>query len=187
MVQALVHELSKSLSGQSLVTLISQAEIAAIVDRLATELDRDYAGRTPVLVGLLKGSFVFVADLARAMKTSLQDVEFMRLSSYGSGTVSSGQATLVAGLPRAAIAGQDVIVVEDIVDTGITISTVLSYLREYQPASLKLCTLLDKPARRQIPVPIDYVGITIPDQFVVGYGIDYDQQYRQLPDIYTIE
>jgi hypoxanthine phosphoribosyltransferase len=170
-----------------LVTLISQAEIAAIVDRLAAELDRDYAGRTPVLVGLLKGSFVFVADLARAMKTPLRDVEFMRLSSYGSGTVSSGQATLLAGLPREAIAGQDVIVIEDIVDTGITISTVLDYLRAYHPASLKLCTLLDKPARRKIPVKIDYVGLAIPDRFVVGYGIDYDQKYRQLPDIYTLQ
>jgi hypoxanthine phosphoribosyltransferase len=121
------------------------------------------------------------------MKTPLRDVEFMRLSSYGSGTVSSGQATLLAGLPREAIAGQDVIVIEDIVDTGITISTVLDYLRAYHPASLKLCTLLDKPARRKIPVKIDYVGLAIPDRFVVGYGIDYDQKYRQLPDIYTLQ
>jgi hypoxanthine phosphoribosyltransferase len=114
-------------------------------------------------------------------------VEFLRLSSYGDTTVSAGHATVSMGLSPEASTNQRVVVVEDIVDTGLTTDTALRYVQRYQPASLQLCTLLDKPARRQVPVPIDYLGHTVPDRFIVGYGIDFAQQYRQLPAIYTLE
>ncbi len=172
---------------RKLVHLISEEKIAATVRRLAQELDRDYQNRSPMLVGVLKGAFIFLADLVRNMKTPLYSIEFMRLSSYGSSTVSSGQAEVVIGLPEEIVRGQDVVLVEDIVDTGITTATALDYLRRYQPASLKLCALLDKPARRQVPVTIDYLGLSVPDRFIVGYGIDFNQKYRQLPAIYALE
>jgi hypoxanthine phosphoribosyltransferase len=167
--------------------LIAQATIAAAVQRLAQEIDRDYEGRSPLLLGILKGSFIFLADLVRAMQVPIRDVEFMRFSSYGSSTTSSGQAQMQMGIAAEAIVNQDVIVVEDIIDTGITTTAALEMLRQYHPASLKLCALLDKPARRRQPVQIDYLGFTIPDRFIVGYGIDFNQQYRQLPAIYELD
>ena len=170
-----------------LTLLISTAEIVATVQRLAQELDSDYQQRTPVMIGLLKGAFVFLADLIRHMHTPLRSVEFLRLSSYGDATMSVGHATISMGLAPEAVTNQHVIIVEDIVDTGITTDTALQYVQRYEPASLKLCTLLDKPARRQVPVTIDYLGHTVPDRFIVGYGIDFAQQYRQLPAIYTLE
>ncbi|MCX7595911.1 MAG: hypoxanthine phosphoribosyltransferase [Fischerella sp.] len=169
-----------------LVPLISQAEISATVSRLSQELDRDYRHRSPVLVGILKGSFIFLADLARSMQTPISNIEFIRLSSYGSSTVSPGKASIIMGLSEEVVKGHDIILVEDIVDTGITTATALDFLNSYQPASLKLCALLDKPARRKVPVTIDYLGFTVPDHFVVGYGIDFDCKYRQLPAIYYI-
>jgi hypoxanthine phosphoribosyltransferase len=171
----------------SLTLLISQEDIADAVTRLAQELDRDYAQHSPMLVGILKGSFVFLADLMRAMQTPIANVEFLRLSSYENAMVSSGHASVVLGLAEEVIRDQHVILVEDIVDTGITTNTALEYLQRHQPASLALCALLDKPARRQVPVTIDYLGLTIPDRFIVGYGIDYAQHYRQLPAIYALE
>jgi hypoxanthine phosphoribosyltransferase len=167
--------------------LITQATIAAAVQRLAQEIDRDYEGCSPLLIGILKGSFIFLADLVRAMQVPIRDVEFMRFSSYGSSTTSSGQAQMQMGVAAETIVNQDVIVVEDIIDTGITTTTALTILRQYHPASLKLCALLDKPARRRQPVQIDYLGFTIPDRFIVGYGIDFNQQYRQLPAIYGLD
>lgn len=172
---------------KKLICLISPEEIATIVRRVAQELDRDYENRSPVLVGMLKGAFVYLADLIRHMQTPIRNLEFIRLSSYGASTVSSGRALVVTGLPKGTVTGQDVILIEDIVDTGITTRAALRYLRRDQPASLRLCTLLDKPGRRRVPVTIDYLGQTVPDRFVVGYGIDFDQQYRQLPAIYTLE
>jgi hypoxanthine phosphoribosyltransferase len=171
---------------RKLVHLISTEAIAVTVNRLAQELDRDYENRAPLLVGILKGSFIFLADLVRKMKTPICSIEFICLSSYGASTVTSGQATMIMGLPKEKVIGKDVIVIEDIVDTGITTATVLNYLKSYNPASVKLCTLLDKPARREMPVTIDYLGLTIPDQFIVGYGIDFNQKYRQLPAIYAL-
>lgn len=173
--------------ARKLVELLSEAAIAATVIRLAGELDRDYADRSPVVIGILKGSFVFLADLVRKMQVPIGQVEFIRLASYGNSTVSSGQASVLMGLSEQAIVDRDVVLVEDIVDTGITTTRALDYLSHYQPASLKLCALLDKPARRRVPVTIDYLGATVPDCFVVGYGIDFDQQYRQLPAIYALE
>ena len=169
------------------VLLFSREELAAAVKRLAQELDQDYRHRCPVVVGILKGAFVFLTDLVQQMDTPLRSIEFLRLSSYGAGTVSSGRAKVVMGLSAQVIEGQEVILVEDIVDTGITTTAALRYLRRLRPASLKVCALLDKPARRRVAVAIDYLGFTVPDRFLVGYGIDLDQRYRQLPEIYYLE
>lgn len=180
-------ELSEGAVAGKLVCLISQEELAATIKRLAAELDRDYRQRSPVLVGVLKGAFIFLADLVRCMETPLRSIEFLRLASYGSATESSGRARVVVGLPSGVVMGQHVILVEDIVDTGITTATALRYLRRLRPASLKVCALLDKPARRRVLLTIDYLGLTVPDRFLVGYGLDLDQQYRQLPEIYALE
>ena len=165
--------------------LISRDEIAKAVDRLAWEIKRDYQGKQPLLIGILKGSFVFMADLIRQLDLPLE-LDFVKLSSYGTGRESSGKVRVVQGL-KTLIKGRDVLVVEDIVDTGITTSFLLDYLRKRKPASLKLCALTDKPSRHRVPVSIDYLGFTVPDKFIVGYGIDCDERFRNLPDIYGIE
>lgn len=173
--------------NRNLVHLISQAEIIKTVGRLAREIEQDYQDRSLVLVGILKGSFIFLADLVRELDIPINNIEFIRLSSYGSSMVSSGQAKITMSPPPKAIAGKDVVVIEDIVDTGITTDTALGYLQNFHPASLRLCSLLDKPARRQVSVKIDYLGFTVEDRFIVGYGIDFDQKYRQLSDICYLE
>jgi len=165
--------------------LISRGEIAKAVDRLASQINRDYQGKQPLLIGVLKGSFVFMADLIRQLNLPLE-LDFVRLSSYGAARESSGKVRIVQGL-KTPIKGRDVLVVEDIVDTGITTSFLLDYLMKRKPASLKLCALTDKPARRRVPVSIDYLGFTVPDEFIVGYGIDCDEKFRYSPDIYTLE
>lgn len=174
------------MAADPLVPLISQAEIATAIARLAQQIDADYQQKSPVVIGVLKGSFIFLADLVRAMQTPIQRIELLRFSSYGTAMVSSGQATLLMGLTTEVLTGQDVILVEDIVDTGLTTTAALHYLKPFAPASVKLCSLLDKPNRRQVPVTIDYLGFTVPDRFIVGYGIDHAEQYRQLPAIYTL-
>lgn len=173
--------------ADTLVPLITPQELAATVQRLAQEIDQDYGDRSPIIIGILKGSFIFLADLVRQMQTPIQRIELIKLSSYGSGTVSSGKVQMQMDIPVELIVNQDVIVVEDIVDTGLSLSTAIAALRLYNPASLKLCALLDKPDRRKVPVTIDYCGIMIPDKFIVGYGIDYAEKYRQLPGIYVVE
>ena len=165
--------------------LIAKEEIEAAVKRLATEIKRDYQDKHPLLIGVLKGSFVFMADLIRQLDFPIE-VEFISLSSYGRGMESSGKVKVVQGL-RAKIKGRDVLVIEDIVDTGQAISFLMDYLRKKKPASLKLCALTDKPSRRQVPVTIDYLGFTVPNKFIVGYGIDWDEKFRYLPGIYTVE
>jgi len=165
--------------------LISRAEIAKAVDRLAREIKRDYQDKQPLLIGVLKGSFVFMADLIRQLDLPLE-LDFVRLSSYGAARESSGKVRVVQGV-KTPIKGRDVLVVEDIVDTGITISFLLDYLKKKQPASLKLCTLTDKPSRRRVPVPIDYLGFTVPNKFIVGYGLDLNQRFRNLPHICVLE
>jgi hypoxanthine phosphoribosyltransferase len=165
--------------------LISRDKIAKAVDRLAREISRDYQGRQPLLVGILKGSFVFMADLVRRLDLPLE-LDFVRLSSYGSAKESSGKVRASLGL-QTRIKGRDVLVVEDIVDTGITVSFLLDYLMKKKPASLKFCALADKPSRRRVPVSIDYLGFAVPDKFVVGYGLDCDERFRNLPDIYVME
>ncbi len=165
--------------------LFTRNEISETVNRLATEINRDYAGKELLLVGVLKGSFVFLADLIRLLDFPLE-VEFIGLSSYGSGTKSSGKVRVGRGL-RTQVRGRNVLVVEDIVDTGLTTGYLLDYLRKNKPASLKLCSLTEKPSRRKTPVTIDYLGFTVPDKFVVGYGLDWDQKFRNLPDLCFIE
>ena len=157
----------------------------AAVKRLAAEISQDYHGKNPLLIGILKGSFVFMADLIRLLDFPLE-VEFITLSSYGRGRESSGKVRVVKGL-SAEVKGRDVLVIEDIVDTGRTISFLLDYLQKKRPASLRLCALTDKPSRRQIPVNIDYLGFTVPNKFIVGYGIDWDEKFRYLPEICFVE
>jgi hypoxanthine phosphoribosyltransferase len=165
--------------------LISRDQIAKAVTRLACEINRDYQGKEPLLIGILKGSCVFVADLIRQLDLPLE-LDFIKLSSYGVARESSGKVRVVQGL-QTRIKGRDVLVVDDIVDTGITTSFLLDYLKKKKPASLKLCALTDKPSRRRVPVPIDYLGFTVPNKFIVGYGIDCDEKFRNLPHIYAIE
>ena len=165
--------------------LISRDEIAEAVARLAGEIRRDYQDKQPLLVGVLKGSFVFMADLIRQLDLPLE-LEFVKVCSYGARQESSGRVRLVQRI-RTSIKGREVLVIEDIVDTGSTISLVLDYLRKKKPASLKLCALTDKPFRRRVPVGIDYLGFTLPNRFVVGYGMDCDERFRDLPDICILE
>jgi hypoxanthine phosphoribosyltransferase len=173
--------------NQNLKLLISESEIADIVKQLAQQIDKDYVNRSPVVVGMLKGSFIFLADLIRQMQTPIKNIELFRLSSYSNATVSSGQVKMLMGLSDGTVSEQDVILVEDIVDTGLSTSMALQLLKAQNPASLKLCALLDKPARRRVSVKIDYLGMTIGDRFIVGYGTDVKEQYRQLPAIYVLE
>jgi len=165
--------------------LFRREEIEATVKRLAAKIKQDYQGKHPLLLGILKGSFMFMADLIRLLNFPLE-VEFIRLSSYSGSQESSGRIKVVQGL-RSPVKGRNVLVIEDIVDTGLTISFLLDYLWKRKPASLKLCALTDKPSRRQVPVTINYLGVTVPNKFIVGYGIDWDEQFRNLPDICVLE
>lgn len=165
--------------------LLTGAEIETAVQRLASEITRDYRSKNPLLIGILKGSFVFMADLVRRLDMPLE-VDFVRLSSYGSGTESCGKVS-ISGKLNSQLEGRHVIVVEDIIDTGLTTSYFLRYIRGRKPASVALCALTEKPARRKVDVKIDYLGFTVPNKFIVGYGIDYNERYRNLPDICYIE
>ena len=167
------------------VPLLSREQIDTAVKRLAAELNRDYHGKNPLVIGILKGCFVFMADLVRELDFPV-DIDFARLSSYGSGKETSGRVKVVYG-PRSEIKGRDVIVVEDIIDSGLTLKHFLRYLQNKQPASLRLCALAEKPARHQATVKIDYLGFMVPDKFLVGYGLDWDEKYRNLPDICMLE
>ncbi len=160
--------------------LLDSQTVATRVAELGAQLSADYAGRDPVLVSVLKGALVFLADLMRAMDLP-SSIDLMEVSSYA-GTETSGQVRILKDLSKP-IEGRDVIVVEDIIDTGLTLNYLLGYLADRQPASIKICCLLDKPARRLADIPIDYIGFTIPDRFVIGYGLDYDERYRNLPYI----
>jgi hypoxanthine phosphoribosyltransferase len=161
--------------------LLTHEQVAARVRELGAEIEADYEGRMPVLVSVLKGSIVFLADLIRATNLPVS-VDLMELSSYGAGTETSGQVRILKDL-SGSIEDRDVLVVEDIIDTGLTLNYLLRYLQDRHPASIRVCCLLDKPARRLTEIEIDYRGFTIPDQFVVGYGLDYDERYRNLPYI----
>jgi hypoxanthine phosphoribosyltransferase len=173
------------MDSSNLKCLISREEIDSTVKRLAADIRKDFHNTYPLVIGVLKGSFVFLADLVRALDFP-HEVEFVRLSSYGSGRTSTGQITMIHDL-HVSIEGRHVLVVEDIVDTGNSIAFLMKYLSEKNPASLKLCTLTDKPSRRQVDVQIDYCGFIVPDLFVVGYGLDFDEKYRNLPDICTLQ
>ena len=157
--------------------LLTAEQISARVKELGAEISKDYAGKTPILIGVLKGSLVFMADLARAITTPI-NVDFMSISSYGDGT-NSGVVRILKDLDES-ITGQDVILVEDIIDTGLTLTYLLATLSARRPASLEVCGLLDKSARRIVEVPIRYKGFDIPDEFVIGYGLDHEGRYRNL-------
>jgi hypoxanthine phosphoribosyltransferase len=164
--------------------LIHRDRISERVQELGRQIEQDHPDGALVVLGVLKGSFVFLADLARAISRPLR-VEFLGVQSYGSGKTSSGAVQITLDLTHP-IDGADVIVVEDIVDTGLTAQFLMQQLAARQARSVKLCSLLHKPARSVCPVPIDYLGFTIDDVFVVGYGLDYAQKYRNLPDICVI-
>jgi len=159
--------------------LLTGDQVQARVLELGAELAADYEGRDPVLVSVLKGSIIFLADLVRATPIPLS-IDLMEVSSYGASTESSGQVRILKDL-SSSIAGREVLVVEDIIDTGLTLNYLLRYLHDKGPASIRICCLLDKPARRLAPIEIDYRGFTIPDRFVIGYGLDYAEHYRNLP------
>lgn len=161
--------------------LFSQQELQRKVNELGEQITRDYAGKEPIFVGVLKGCFVFMADLMRAVNLPCQ-IDFMAVSSYGKGTTSSGNVQINKDLSYD-IAGRDVIIVEDILDSGVTLSYLMKILEARGANSIRLCTLLSKPERHKVEVPIDYLGFEIPDEFVVGYGLDYAEKYRNLPYI----
>jgi hypoxanthine phosphoribosyltransferase len=159
--------------------MITEAQIATRIEELAAQLDRLYEGRKPLVVCILKGSVMFFADLLRKMKTSVE-MDFMAVSSYGNGTVSSRELTIKKDLTMD-ICNRDVLLVEDIIDSGNTLYQLKKLLNARQPASLNIITLLDKPQRREVPIEPEYTGFVIEDEFVVGYGLDYAEEYRNLP------
>ena len=159
--------------------LLSEQEIAQKVTELGAQISRDYADKNPIVLGVLKGSFVFMADLVRAIDVPCT-VDFMSVSSYGAGTTSSGEVKIVKDFDQS-VEGRHLIVIEDILDSGRTLSYLMKTLKARGAASIALCTFLDKPERRVVPVEVAYSGFTVPDAFIVGYGLDYDQKYRNLP------
>ncbi|HUS70628.1 MAG TPA: hypoxanthine phosphoribosyltransferase [Anaerolineae bacterium] len=159
--------------------LISHQQIREKTEELGRQITEDYDGKDPLLICILKGGLMFLADLMRAIDLPLE-IDFIAVSSYGDSTESSGVVRILMDLERN-IQGRHVLIVEDIIDTGRTLSYIIENLRTRGPASIKVCTLLDKPARRELEIPIDYVGFTIPDRFVIGYGLDYGEIYRNLP------
>jgi len=165
----------------SLRVLIPEEKIQARIAELAAEIDRDYPEGPVYLVGILKGSYIFLADLARAMKTATR-IEFVGVASYGRGKTSSGEVKLTKDLDHS-LEGRDVIVVEDILDSGVTLTYLLHVFQGRKPKSLRIATFLDKPERRLRPVKVDYVGFRVPDEFLVGYGLDFAEDYRNLRDV----
>ena len=159
--------------------LYNEEELRQRVKELGCQITADYAGRVPMLISVLRGSYIFMADLTRSINLDVT-VDFMSVSSYGAGTVSSGQVEIKKDL-SASIEGKDLIIVEDILDSGNTLYYLIDVLRARKPASVRICTLMDKPERRTKPIKADYVGFTIPDAFIVGYGLDYAEKYRNLP------
>lgn len=167
--------------AEKINVLLSEEEVDARIKAIGEQISKDYEGKQIHMICVLKGGTFFMCELAKRISVPVS-LDFMAVSSYGGDTKSSGVVKIVKDLDDA-IQGKDVLVVEDIVDSGRTLSYLMEMLRDRKPASLKLCTLLDKPDRRVIDVPVDYTGFQIPDEFVVGYGLDYDQRYRNLPYI----
>ena len=159
--------------------LITEEKLKETVKSLAQQLNRDYAGKDVILVSVLKGAVVFMADIMREIDLKCE-IDFMVVSSYGSGVKTSGNVKIIKDVDLP-IEGKDVIIIEDILDPGVTLSNLIKMLKERNPNSLEICTLLDKPARRMADVHAKYIGIEVPDAFVVGYGLDFDEKYRNLP------
>ena len=166
-------------------TLIDEKSISEMIERLADEINRDYENEKLIVVGVLKGSFMFLSDLIKQIKSDTE-VFFFKASSYGANTESCGNVKIVQDIDRD-IAGENVLVVEDIIDSGYTMREVMKLLKTRNPKSIKLCSCLSKPSRRECEVRIDYLGFEIPDEFVVGYGLDYAEQFRNLPYIGVAE
>jgi hypoxanthine phosphoribosyltransferase len=177
--------MSSEFSNPNLQVLFSQEQIQERIKELGAQITRDYAGRNPLLIGVLKGACFFLSDLLRSIDTRLS-IEFMAISSYGSSTRTSGEVRIMKDLD-VPIEGRDILVVEDIVDTGLTLTYLLDNLKARGAASVKLAALLDKHDRREKEVPIDYLGFQIPDEFVVGYGLDYAERYRNLPFVAVLK
>ena len=167
-----------------MLVLVSERKLQAGVARLAAEIDRDYVDSSLVMICVLKGAALFAADLMRRLRSDVLRVEYIRASSYGSGTESSGTVTIEGTLLPETISGRNILLVDDITDTGHTLVAVAEHIRRMKPATLKVCTLLDKPERREATMEYDYVGFSIPNYFVVGYGMDLDERYRGLPAVY---
>jgi hypoxanthine phosphoribosyltransferase len=178
-------QITSEFSNPNLEPLFSAEQIQTRIGELGAQIARDYAGRNPLLIGVLKGACLFLSDLIRAIDLRL-GVEFMAISSYGMSTRTSGEVRIIKDLD-VAVEGRDIIVVEDIVDTGLTLSYLLANLQSRGAASVKLAALLDKHERRQKEVKIDYLGFQIPDEFVVGYGLDFAERYRNLPFIAVLK
>jgi hypoxanthine phosphoribosyltransferase len=159
--------------------LIGEQELQTRIAELGVEISRDYAGRDLLLVGVLKGAVFFMADLMRELTVPCE-IDFMAISSYGAGTDSSGVVRILKDLDIN-ISGRDVVVVEDIIDSGLTLSYLMRSLKARKPATVEICALLTKPERREVEVPVAYVGFEIPNKFVIGYGLDFDERYRNLP------
>lgn len=172
-------------STEKISTLIGQEELQKRIKELAKEIASDYEGRDLLLIGVLKGSFMFLADLIRELDYKVA-IDFMGTYSYGPSTQSSGEVRITKDLEQS-VAGRHVLLVEDIVDTGLTLRYLVDTLRTRQPASLKVCALLDKPARRRVRIGLDYYGFIIPNAFVVGYGLDYQERYRGLSYVGVLE
>ena len=164
--------------------LISREAISLAIKRLAGEISLNYRHKNPLLLGVLKGSFVFLSDLMRELDFQVE-VDFVCCESYHA-TESSGKIKMTLP-PRASLSARHILIVEDIVDTGLTTSYLVKYIQKEHPSSVRLCVLLDKPSRRKIEVKIDYLGFTVPDKFIVGYGLDCSEEYRNLPELYTLQ
>ncbi|HPM83648.1 MAG TPA: hypoxanthine phosphoribosyltransferase [Candidatus Anammoximicrobium sp.] len=171
--------MSTTIDPSRVEIMIPADEIAERVRQLAAQISADYAGKQPLVVGVLKGAWVLMADLVRQLTIPVR-CDFVRVTSYGMGTETSGRPKLLLDVLEP-VSGADVLVVDDILDTGISVAWLLDHLRKKNPASLRLCVLLDKSERRRVPVQADYVGFPIPDRFVVGYGLDCGEQFRELP------
>jgi hypoxanthine phosphoribosyltransferase len=165
-----------------LIPVFSRAEIAQKIKTLARQISEDYSEKEVVVIGILKGAFIFLADLIRELTIPVE-IDFVRLASYGSDTSSSGHIRITKDI-ELDIRGRDVLVVDDIVDSGLTIAFLLDYLKQSHPESIKVCAFIDKTERREVQVSIDYVGHVVDHGFLVGYGLDYDDKYRALPEIY---
>jgi len=169
----------------TMVPVLSRAEIAQHVNTLAWQISRDYAEKDLVVIGILKGAFIFLADLVRELTIPVE-IDFVRLASYGSGTSSSGHIQITKEI-ELDISGRHVLIVEDIVDSGLTIAYLLDYLKQFRPKSIRLCTLIDKIQRREVKISTHYVGHVVEHGFLVGYGLDFNEKYRALPEIYHLE
>ncbi|HEX6043567.1 MAG TPA: hypoxanthine phosphoribosyltransferase [Pyrinomonadaceae bacterium] len=178
-------QFASEFSNPNLDILLSEEQIQTRIKEIGAQITRDYAGQNPLLIGVLKGACLFLSDIVRAVDTPLS-IEFMAISSYGSSTRTSGEVRIMKDLD-VPIEGRHILVVEDIVDTGLTLSYLLANLHARGAASVKLAALLDKYERRQKDVPIDYLGFQIPDEFVVGYGLDFAERYRNLPFIAVLK